>query len=117
MDEWHLLVTTDGDWLAAHSENNRGMYWATELKKCFCVSKARFSSDDCHLWLVCDPQTYTFFLIFSYDLLSSTLRVLADGDSVEECPDGTLLVKNRLPRPVHIGTFPFPSPSLSAINC
>ncbi len=94
-DEWHLLLTTDGNWLTADTGSDWSTYWATELKKCFCVSKARFSSDDCHLWLICDPHTYTYFLVCSYDLLSSTLRVLADGDSVEECPEGTLFVKNR----------------------
>lgn len=96
-DEWCLLLTTNGNWHVTDQEDKWSTDWGNELKTRFYIMKARFASDGRHLWLVCDPQTYTFFLVCSLDLrdLAFTLRVISDGDAIEESPDGLLRIKNR----------------------
>lgn len=65
-----------------------------EFRERFFVLHARFSSDRRHIYLVLDPHTYTWFAVCIYDMCTNELRFLSDGDGIEECPDGTLRIKN-----------------------
>ena len=47
------------------------------------------------MWLVCESNFATFRVICSYDTQANTLRVIIDGDTADEQPDGTILVKNK----------------------
>ena len=93
--EWRLLLTTGSGWRIADGMNEWCSLHARSLKKCFVVRRARFSSDGRHLWLVCDSYSYTFTVVCSYDMAKETLCVLTDGDTADEQPDGTILVKNK----------------------
>ena len=94
-NECQLLLTTGSDWRLADGMDEWCASRAQELKQCFLVEKARFASDGRHIWLVCDTQSQTYFTICSYDLKTHEFRVIGDGDTIDEQPDGTILVKNR----------------------
>ena len=94
-DEWRVLLTTGADWREAAGMDEWCSDRAKDVKKCFYVLKASFSSDGRHLWLVCSPHTYTYSVVCSYDVYSHTFRVLIDGDTADEQPDGTILAKNK----------------------
>ena len=68
---------------------------ARMLKECFVVYKARFSSDGRRLWLVCNTYSSMFTVVCSYDMHTDVLRLLGDGDSADEQPDGTIYIKNK----------------------
>ena len=93
--EWRLLLTTGSDWRMADGMNEWCSLHAQTLKERFVVHKARFSSDGRHLWLVCNTYSFTFTVVCSYDMTKGTLRVLTDGDTADEQPDGTIRVKNK----------------------
>jgi len=94
-DKWHLLLTTGYNWRLADGMSEWCASRAQELKSCFFVEKAKFASDDRHIWLVCNTQSHTYFTICSYDWENHVFRVIGDGDTMDEQPDGTILVKNR----------------------
>ena len=94
-DEWRLLLTTGSDWREADGMNEWCVSRARELKKCFFVRNARFSSNGRHLWLVCDTQSYTYLTVCSYDVQGHVFRVLTDGDTADEESDGTIRVRNK----------------------
>ena len=93
--EWRLLLTTGSDWREAAGMGEWCSFMAGDVKRCFLVSKASFSSDGRHLWLVCNPHTSLYYVACSYDVYDHTLRVLIDGDTADEQSDGTILVKNK----------------------
>ena len=94
-NERQPLLTTGSDWRMAEGMDEWCTSRAQELKRCFLVEKAKFASDGHHIWLVCDTQSHTYFTVCSYDLENHEFRVFGDGDTVDEQPDGTILVKNR----------------------
>lgn len=94
-DEWRVLLTTGSEWHDAAGMDKWCSDRARDVKNCFYVFKASFSSDGRHLWLVCSPHTYTYSVVCSYDVSNRTFRVLIDGDTAEEQPDGTILAKNK----------------------
>ena len=93
--QWRFLLTTDSDWRVPDGMGKWCSLHAQGLKDCFFVDKASFASDGRHLWLVCDPQTYTFHVICSYDVYDRTFRVLTDGYTAVEEPDGTIKVEDK----------------------
>ena len=93
--EWRLLLTTGSDWREAAGMDEWCSDRTRDVKSCFYVFKANFSSDGRHLWLVCNPHTYTYSVVCSYDVYEHTFRVLIDGDTADEQPDGTILAKNK----------------------
>lgn len=46
-------------------------------------------------WLVCNVHNDVYRLVCRFDLRDNTLAVLIDGDSADEQPDGTILVKGK----------------------
>lgn len=94
-DEWRVLLATGSNWREAAGMDEWCSARARDVKDCFYVFKAGFSSDGRHLWLVCSPHTYTYSVVCSYDVCNHTFRVLIDGDAADEQPDGTILVKNK----------------------
>jgi len=94
-EEWRVLLTTGSNWREAAGVDEWSSCRARDVKNCFYVYKASFSSDGRHLWLVCNPHTYTYSVVCSYDVYSQTFRVLIDGDTADEQPDGTILAKNK----------------------
>lgn len=94
--EWRLLLTTGSDWREADGMSKWESDRAKDVKGCFAIRKASFSSDERHLWLVCDPPYICgYSVVCSYDVYDHTFRVLIDGDAADEQPDGTILVKNK----------------------
>jgi hypothetical protein len=93
--EWRLLLTTGSDWSEADGMSEWESDRAKDVKGCFEICKASFSSDGRHLWLVCSPHTYTYSVVCSYDVFDQKFRVLIDGDTADEQPDGTILAKNK----------------------
>ena len=93
--QWQVLLTTDSDWRAHDGMDKWCSSQADDLKSCFFVDKASFASDGRHLWLVCNPQTCTFHLVCSYDFHDRTFRVLIDGYTAIEEPDGTIRVEDK----------------------
>ena len=94
-DEWRVLLTTGSNWRETDGMDEWRSDRARDVKNCFYVYKASFSSDGRHLWLVCSPHTYTYSVVCSYDVCSQTFRVLIDGDTADEQPDGMILAKNK----------------------
>ena len=107
-EEWRLLLTTGSDWGCAEGMDEWGTRWARDAKRCFQVIKAVLSPDGRHIWLVCNPHTGFFSIVCSYDCIDNTFRVLIDGDTAEEQPDGTLLVRGKK-------SYPYPDDGLGAI--
>ena len=94
-DEWRVLLTTGSDWRAHDGMDKWCSGQADDLRRCFFVDKASFSTDGRHLWLVCDTHTSTYHVVCSYDVYDCTFRVLIDGYTAIEEPDGTILVKDK----------------------
>ena len=94
-DEWRVLLTTGSDWRVHDGMGKWCSGQADDLRRCFFVDKASFSSDGRHLWLVCDTHTSTYHVVCSYDVYDRTFRVLIDGYTAIEEPDGTILVKDK----------------------
>lgn len=94
-DEWRLLLTTGSNWREAAGADGWCSDRALDVKNCFYVWRASFSSDGRRLWLVCDPHTYTYRVVCSYDVYNRTFRVLIDGDDAEEESDGTIRITGK----------------------
>lgn len=94
-NEWQLLLTTGYNWRFADGMDEWCASRAQELKRCFLVERATFASDGRHIWLVCNTQSHAYLTVCSYNVENHEFRVLADGDTADEQPDGTILVKNR----------------------
>ena len=94
-DEWRVLLTTGSDWRAHDGMDKWCSGQADDLRRCFFVDKASFASDGRHVWLVCDTNTSTYHVVCSYDVDDRTFRVLIDGYTAVEEPDGTILVKDK----------------------
>lgn len=93
--QWQLLLTTGSDWREADGMDKWQSERAKDLKNCFYVHKASFASNGRYIWLVCDPYTFTYKVVCSYDVNNRALRVLIDGDTADEQPDGTILARNK----------------------
>ena len=92
---WRLVMTSGGGWKDADGMSEWCRDCASGLRSCFFVMKARMSADGRGIWLVCDPHTSTYFLVCRYNSDDNTFRVFCDGDTMDEQPDGTILIKNR----------------------
>ncbi len=93
--EWRMLLTTGSDWREVDGMSEWCSIHAGLVKSCFHVYRASFASDGHRLWLVCGSNFATFTVVCSYDANANTLRVLIDGDTADEQPDGTILVKGK----------------------
>lgn len=94
-EEWRLIMTAEGDWKLAEGMGEWCNDRAEDARRDFCVMKARLSKDRQSVWMVCDPHTSTYSIVCRLDLNTNTFRVLMDGDTAEEQPDGTILVKGK----------------------
>ena len=94
-DEWRLLLTTGTAWREADGMNEWCKGRAREIRECFMVLNASLSNDGRSIWLVCNPHSFTYNVVSKFDLRTNTFRVIGDGDSAEEQPDGTILVRNK----------------------
>lgn len=94
-DEWRLLLTTGTAWREADGMNEWCKDRSRDVHECFMVLKARMSNGGRTIWLVCNPHTYMYNVVCRFDLPTNTFRVLGDGDTAEEQPDGTILVRNK----------------------
>ena len=94
-DEWRLLLTTGSDWRAADGMDRWDSSQAGEVRGHFEIRKASFGLDGRHLWLVCDTHTSLYSVVCSYDAQDNVLKVLIDGDTADEQPDGTILVTGK----------------------
>lgn len=93
--EWRLLLTSGSNWRNAADMGSWCLDRAKDVNDCFYVFKASFSFDGRHLWLVCNPHTGTYSVVCSYDVYDNTFRVLTDGYTADEQPDGTILVEGK----------------------
>ena len=94
-EEWRILLTTGSDWREADGMSEWCLIHTRLVKSCFCVRRASFARDGRHLWLVCESNFATFRVVCSYDAQANTLRVIIDGDTADEQPDSTILVKGK----------------------
>lgn len=94
-DEWRLLLTTGSNWRTADGMGSWDSSQAEEVKGHFEIRKASFASDRYHLWLVCNTHTSLYTVVCSYDAQNNILKVLIDGDTADEQPDGTILVTGK----------------------
>ena len=88
-------MTTGADLRIATAKDERCAAQGQMLKECLEVLSASFSPDGRHLWLVCNPHTFTFTVVCSYDMASGMLCPVTDGDTADVQPDGTIRVKNK----------------------
>ena len=72
------------------------------------MKDAKFASDGRHLWLVCNTYNDCWDVVCSYDVQKDEFRALIDGFSLEEQPDGTILVHGKK-------SYPHPDDGLGAI--
>lgn len=93
--EWRLLLTTGSDWLEPDGMSNWSSIRAKDVNDCFHVFKACISADGRHLLMVCNPHTGFYSVVCSYGIYDHVFRVLIDGDTADEQPDGTILVKGK----------------------
>lgn len=94
-DEWRLVMTSGGSWKDAKGMDEWCADRARETRKDFRVLRASVSKDGRFIWMVCDPHTCTYALVCRFDLEQNALLVLGDGDSAEEQPDGTILIRGK----------------------
>lgn len=94
-EEWRLVMTAEGDWRIAEGMDEWCNDRAKDARRDFCVMKASLSKDRQSVWVVCDPHIGTYYIVGRLDLRKNTFRVLIDGDTAEEQPDGTILVKGK----------------------
>ncbi len=94
-DEWRLLLTSGGDWKDADDMGEWGKNMANDIRKCFNVIRACLSKDGRYVWMVYDPDISLYNVVCRFDLRENSLRVLTDGDSADEEPDGTIWVLNK----------------------
>lgn len=93
--EWRLLLTTGAGLRIATAGDEWCAAQGQMLKECLEVLSASFSPDGRHLWLVCNPHTFTYTVVCSYDMASGMLCPVTDGDTADVQPDGTIRVKNK----------------------
>lgn len=95
-DEWRLVMTSGGDWKDADCMGDWGKIWVGDVRDCCKIVRASFSQDGRFVWMVCDPScSFGFDVVCRLDLREKTLAVLIDGDTADEQPDGTILVKGK----------------------
>lgn len=95
-DEWRLVLTSGSDWKKADGMGEFGRIWVDDIRSCLNVERASLTRDGRTLWMVCNPPcSYWFDVVCRFDLRENTLAVLTDGDSADEQPDGTILVKGK----------------------
>lgn len=95
-DEWRLVMTSGGDWKDADCMGDWGKIWVGDVRDCCKIVRASFSKDGRFVWMVCDPScSFGFDVVCRLDLREKTLAVLIDGDTADEQPDGTILVKGK----------------------
>ena len=92
---WRQLLTTGSDWRIAEDSDGWRRDRAKDLRGCLFVMEALLHPDKRHVWMICDPHTYTYAVLCIYDWRENTLRVVADGHSLTLEPDGSILVKGR----------------------
>ena len=107
-DEWRVLLTTGSDWCEAAGMSEWCSSQSSDLKNNFYIRDAKFASDKRHLWLVCNTCNAWWDVVCSYDVQKNEFRALIDGSSLEEQPDGTLLVHGKK-------SYPNPGDGLGAI--
>lgn len=96
-EKWRILLTTDSNWREYEGMSEWQSFQVQSVMSCFCVRKASFSLDGRHIWLVCESNfAVCVCLVCSYDVQANMLRVLIDGDTAKEQPDGTILVRGKL---------------------
>ena len=94
--EWRLILTSGSDWKEADGMGEWGKMQVSDIRSCCKVVKASLSKDGRYVWMVCDPScTFWWDVVCRFDLRENTLAVLIDGDSADEQPDGTILVKGK----------------------
>ena len=93
--EWRMLLTSDGDWKNADGMGEWGKIWAESIRDCFNVISASLSKDGRYVWMVYNPYIPLYDVVCRFDLSENTLSVMTDGDSADEQPDGTILVKGK----------------------
>ena len=94
-DEWRLVLTSGGNWKDADGMDQWCRGLASDARRNFAVRQARLSADGRFIWLVCDPHTGFFSIVCCYNLAEDTFRVLIDGGSVEELPNGMIRVDGK----------------------
>ena len=107
-DEWRVLLTSGSTWREAARMSEWCSSQSSDLKNHFYVQDAKFASDRRHLWLVCNTCNAWWDVVCSYDVQKGEFRALIDGASLEEQPDGTLLVHGKK-------SYPAPDDGLGAI--
>ena len=95
VDEWRLLLTSDGDWKDADGMDNWSKGCAEDIRRTFYVWRASLSRDGRHIWLVCDRYLCPYDVVCRFDIGENTLCALTDGDSADEEEDGTIWVLNK----------------------
>ena len=107
-DEWRVLLTSGSTWQEAAGMSEWSSFQSSDLKNDFFIKDAKFASGRRHLWLVCNTHIPLWDVVCSYDVQANEFRVLIDGDSLEEQPDGTLLIHGKK-------SYPDPDDGLGAI--
>jgi hypothetical protein len=107
-DEWRVLLTSGSNWREAAGMSKWCSSQSSDLKNNFYIRDAKFASDKRHLWLVCNTCNAWWDVVCSYDVQKGEFRALIDGSSLEEQPDGTLLVHGKK-------SYPNPDDGLGAI--
>ena len=107
-DEWRVLMTSGSTWREVAGMSEWCSSQSSDLKDHFYLKDAKFASDRRHLWLVCNTDITLWDVVCSYDVKKDEFRVLIDGSSFEEQPDGTLLVQGKK-------SYPNPDDGLGAI--
>ena len=107
-DEWRVLMTSGSTWREVAGMSEWCSSQSSDLKDHFYLKDAKFASDRRHLWLVCNTDITLWDVVCSYDVKKDEFRVLIDGSSFEEQPDGTLLVHGKK-------SYPNPDDGLGAI--
>ena len=94
--EWRLVLTSGSDWKKAEGMGEFGRIWVDDIRSSLNVVRASLTRDGRTLWMVCNPPCSSWFdVVCRFDLRENTLAVLTDGDSADEQPDGTILVKGK----------------------
>ena len=94
--EWRLILTSGSDWREADGMGEFGRIWVDDIRSCLNVVRASLTRDGRTLWMVCNPPCSSWFdVVCRFDLCENTLAVLTDGDSADEQPDGTIMVKGK----------------------
>ena len=94
--EWRHILTSGSDWKKADGMDEWGKMQVSDIRSCLNVVRASLTRDGQTLWMVCNPPCSSWFdVVCRFDLRENTLAVLTDGDSADEQPDGTIMVKGK----------------------